>query len=221
MQRPGLERADMAKAKLTPKQEQFCQEYLIDLNATQAYIRAGYAKKNADVAASRLLVNVKVEARIQELKAKRAERVEVNQDQVLQEYILLGFSDIKNYFRVDEDGELFIKSFEDMPPEYSRVIESIQQFKIDIYDKRTGEITATRTQLKVKLWDKHKALDMVARHTGGFVEKKIQENTGEITHTVKTYHELKEMANDVNDSNNRIKEHINWRSTISWNVSLW
>lgn len=58
----------MANDKLTPKQEKFCVEYLVDLNATQAAIRAGYSEKTAEATASRLLRNVKVQTRIQELR---------------------------------------------------------------------------------------------------------------------------------------------------------
>ena len=49
--------------KLTDKQEMFCKEYLIDLNATQAAIRAGYSKKTANEQAGRLLVNVSVQSK--------------------------------------------------------------------------------------------------------------------------------------------------------------
>ena len=69
--------------KLTPKQQRFVEEYLIDLNATQAAIRAGYAKKSADVEGSRLLVNAKVSAAIAAAQAKRSERTEIDADYVL------------------------------------------------------------------------------------------------------------------------------------------
>jgi phage terminase small subunit len=61
--------------KLSAKQEQFCREYLVDLNATQAAIRAGYSPKTAQEQASRLLSNVMVAARISELKQERIEKV--------------------------------------------------------------------------------------------------------------------------------------------------
>ena len=70
-------------ARLNDKQEQFCKEYIIDLNATQAAIRAGYSEKTAEAQASRLLTNVKVSNRIQELKQKRSERTEIKADDVL------------------------------------------------------------------------------------------------------------------------------------------
>ena len=71
-------------AKLTQKQERFCQEYLLDLNATQAAIRAGYSKKTARSQGQRLLTNVDIAARIQELQAKWQERTEITQDWVLE-----------------------------------------------------------------------------------------------------------------------------------------
>jgi len=68
---------------LDAKQEMFCQEYLIDLNGTQAAIRAGYAKNSAAVTASRLLIKANTQKRIQELFNARAKRVQVDQDYVL------------------------------------------------------------------------------------------------------------------------------------------
>ncbi|MCR5564009.1 MAG: terminase small subunit [Desulfovibrio sp.] len=64
-------------------QELFVKEYLVDLNATQAAIRAGYSAKTANAAAGRLLVNVSVAAAIQAAKAERMERVEIKADDVL------------------------------------------------------------------------------------------------------------------------------------------
>lgn len=55
---------------VTPRQEKFCVEYLIDLNATQAAIRAGYSKRTAEALASRLLRNVNIRGRIKELQDK-------------------------------------------------------------------------------------------------------------------------------------------------------
>lgn len=65
-------------AKLNAKQEMFCKEYLIDLNATQAAIRAGYSERTASATASRLLKNVNVLARVKELKDKRADELELD-----------------------------------------------------------------------------------------------------------------------------------------------
>ena len=64
-----------ADKALTPKQERFCQEYLIDLNATGAARRAGYSAKTAHVQGPRLLANVAVASRLAQLQAATAERL--------------------------------------------------------------------------------------------------------------------------------------------------
>ena len=62
-------------SKLNEKQKTFCREYLVDLNATQAYIRAGYSEKGASVSGSQLLANPSVQAFIQKASKKRQERL--------------------------------------------------------------------------------------------------------------------------------------------------
>ena len=68
---------------ITPKQQRFADEYLIDLNATQAAIRAGYSVKTAEQQGNRLLGNAKVAAYIALAQANRSERTEITQDYVL------------------------------------------------------------------------------------------------------------------------------------------
>lgn len=97
---------------MTPRQEKFCIEYLIDLNATQAAIRAGYSKKTAEALASRLLRNVNIRSRIKELQDKvfedgmmsaaealwrlsKAGRGELKEEVVVTEGIGDGFSEAK------------------------------------------------------------------------------------------------------------------------------
>lgn len=70
-------------AGLTDRQERFCQEYLIDFNATQAAIRAGFSKKTAGQAASRLLKNVKLAARLGQLAQGLQEKTGIEQEWVL------------------------------------------------------------------------------------------------------------------------------------------
>ncbi len=70
-------------AKLTAKQQRFCDEYLIDLNATQAAIRAGYSPKTATQAAARLLTNVKVQEYIAKRMAEKEKTLIADQDEVL------------------------------------------------------------------------------------------------------------------------------------------
>lgn len=82
---------------LNQKQERFVAEYLIDMNATQSAIRAGYSKKTADVQGARLLTNAKVQEALQEAIKKRSERTEITQDQVLHELAKIGLKDAADY----------------------------------------------------------------------------------------------------------------------------
>lgn len=71
-------------AKLTAKQQAFCEEYMVDLNATQAAIRAGYSAATAQEQSSRLLSKVMVKAHVAELQAVVSKRVHIDQDMVIQ-----------------------------------------------------------------------------------------------------------------------------------------
>ena len=101
----------MAGLNLTPKQQRFVEEYLIDLNATQAAIRAGYSGKTANEQGSRLLANVSISEAIAEAQNKRAERTEITQDYVLtniQKVIerCMQVQQVDNCLTQTEDGEL-------------------------------------------------------------------------------------------------------------------
>jgi phage terminase small subunit len=79
---------------LTDKQEMFCREYLIDLNATQAAIRAGYSEKTSNEQGARLLANVSVQSRISELKAERNDRIDIDATYVLRRLIEIDQMDV-------------------------------------------------------------------------------------------------------------------------------
>ena len=81
--------------KLTEKQKRFCEEYLIDLNATQAAIRAGYAAKNARVIASQNLAKVNIQQYISERMQDRSKRTEITADTVLGELAKIAAADVE------------------------------------------------------------------------------------------------------------------------------
>ena len=156
---------------LTAKQQRFVDEYLIDLNATQAAIRVGYSKKTADQQASRLLTNIKVREYLAQRQADRANRTEITQDKVLKELAKIGFSDIRKIVRWGEtqvrmvDGE--DDGPEDMVPYHGLAL--IDSTEID--DNTAGaiaEVSQGRDGLKVKLHDKKGALVDIGRHLGMF-----------------------------------------------------
>jgi hypothetical protein len=84
--------------------ERFANEYLVDLNATKAYIRAGYGRRGAGQSAHNLLNNTEVQKRIDELRAERAQRTQVKQDDVLHALLPLVFSGLKKLFDVTPEG---------------------------------------------------------------------------------------------------------------------
>jgi len=85
------------RRKLTDKQERFCHEYMIDLNATQAAIRAGYSKKTAGHKASALVVNSCIKKKIKELQGGLKESSGVTSQMVIDELKKVGFANIQDY----------------------------------------------------------------------------------------------------------------------------
>lgn len=88
--------------KLTEKQKRFCDEYLIDLNATQAAIRAGYSPKGMNKRVTRMMANEGIMNYIQQHMKDREKRTEITQDKVLKELAAIAFSNGSNYAKVVE-----------------------------------------------------------------------------------------------------------------------
>ena len=88
--------------KLTAKQERFCREYIIDLNATRAAIRAGYSEKTANRIASENLSKLDIQEKIRQLQQKIEARTEITQDKVLNELANIGFAEPSKQIRVTD-----------------------------------------------------------------------------------------------------------------------
>jgi len=146
----------MAREELTPKQEMFVREYLVDLNATQAAIRAGYSKKTAGAVGHEVLKKPEIQAAIQKAMQSRAERTQITADRVLEEWSKIAFMDIKEVVDWDENGITIRPSAE----VDGSLIAEISQIA-----------TESGHNLKIKMHDKMKALDSVARHLGMFNDK--------------------------------------------------
>lgn len=136
--------------KLTEKQKAFVNEYLIDLNATQAAIRAGYSKKNADKIASQLLGKTRVSEEIKKVMAKREKRTEITQDRVLKELAIIGFAKVTDYVSV-QNGTVIIKNTADIDEEKLSAIAGIKENQFGI---------------EVKIHDKVKSLELIGEHLG-------------------------------------------------------
>lgn len=145
-------------AKLTDKQQRFVDEYLIDLNATQAAIRAGYSAKTADQQGSRMLANVKVKQAVAEKQAQRSKRTGVNQDRVVLELAKVAFAKITDI--VDSKGRIK----EDASPDDLACIESIKYKESD--NEYGGSV-----EREVKIASKLKALELLGKHLGMWSDK--------------------------------------------------
>lgn len=154
--------------KLTDKQEMFCKEYLIDLNATQAAIRVGYSVKTAEAQSSRLLTNVNIQERITELKESRSNRIEMSSDGVLKE--------LKNWVEGDYTDLMMLtaKQIKELAPEIRRLITGFKRTTRRIPGTDEEEI-----QIEVKFIDKQKAMEMIAKHIG-FYEKDNEQGKADI-----------------------------------------
>lgn len=143
---------------MTEKQKRFCDEYLIDLNATRAY-KVAYKNVKSDevakAAASRLLTNVNVKNYIDDCMEERQKRTEVTQDRVIQELAAIAFSKVTDYATVKDDM-VKIKDTDELTEKQIRAISGIKEGKFGI---------------ELKLNDKEKALELLGRHLGMWNDK--------------------------------------------------
>jgi hypothetical protein len=213
-------------SQLTPKQQRFADEYIIDLNASAAYIRAGYnvKPKVADAASSRLLANVKVKKYIASKELKASEKLNITHEMVLQKLwdrVNTNVNDLVEYRRVNcrychgDQGfyqwteDEWFKACEIATANKKQIPDSTGGFGFeknrdprpdcrickgeghgDIHVKDTRKLTGGalslyrgvhqgKDGLKVLLADQDKALEMIAKHIGMFVEK--VEHSGNVT----------------------------------------
>ena len=146
-------------AGLTEKQRRFCDEYLVDLNATRAYMAAYPSTKKeetASVCAAKLLRNAKVKMHLQKRMKDRQERTEIRQDDVLRELASIAFLDITDIVSV-RDGKVFIADTDELPPDKRKMISGIKEGQYG---------------LEIKFYDRLKALEMLCKHLGLFDQKK-------------------------------------------------
>jgi phage terminase small subunit len=160
---------------LTPKQERFVQEYLIDLNATQAAIRAGYSAKTAKQQGSENLTKPDVAAAIAEAQQNRAKTAGVTQEAIIEELRKIGFADIRK--AIKWNGHLVRE--EDNPDGGDVLViketrtNLVSLVDSDELDDDTAAAIAEVSQnasggVKIKMYDKRAALVDLGKHLGMF-----------------------------------------------------
>ena len=138
---------------MTDKQERFCEEYMIDLNATQAAIRAGYSPKTANEQGSQLLAKLSIQNRIAQLQAEQSRRTGVSADRVVRELAKVAFVHAGDLI---DARTASLKS--DAAPDDLAAVQSVKV-------KTFGE---DGLEQEVKLADKLRALDLLGKHLGMF-----------------------------------------------------
>lgn len=153
---------------MTDAQKRFCDEYLIDLNATRAY-KVAYPRckkeETANAASSRMLRNVKVQEYISKKQQEIEKRTEVTQDMVIKELAKIAFLDIRKLYT--ENGQL--KNISDIDSNTAGAISSLET--LEEYEGYRDDREKIGDTQKVKLLDKTKALELLGRHLGMFKEK--------------------------------------------------
>ena len=144
-----------------PRQEAFCQQYIIYLNGTKAAIKAGYSKKTANEQAARLLANVSIKDRIAFLQAELAERNKLKADDVINELKSLGFWNIKDFIGTDNA----IKDLSKLSRAKTKPVVGIKSREVRT---KLGETTTSEFTTELKLADKRSALVDLGRHIGIF-----------------------------------------------------
>lgn len=147
-------------ARLSKKQQAFVDEYLIDLNATQAAIRAGYKRSEyTDTNANKLLENTRIAEEIEKKMAERSKRTGINQDRVVQELAKLAFVNAADVIDVNTATVL--------PDAKSEDLACIQSVKV----KRTTKGKNVIEEREVRFYDKKDSLVQLGRHLGMFKDK--------------------------------------------------
>lgn len=152
---------------LSPKQARFVEEYLIDLNATQAAIRAGYSEKTAGSIGSENLQKPEIELAIAKARAKLSEKTGITAERVLAELALLGFSNMQDYMRSSPGGDPYL-DFSGLTREQAAALAEVT---VEDFKDGRGEDARDVRRVKFKLTDKRAALVDIGKHLGMFKER--------------------------------------------------
>lgn len=159
---------------LTDKQEMFCREYLIDLNATQAAIRAGYSEKTANRTASENMSKPDIQSRIAELKAKRNDEVGIDADYVLRRLVEIDQMDVLDI--LTEVGDL--KPVAQWPKVWRTTLSGLDVMAM------AGDGDTAALLKKIKWPDKVKNLELLGKHIKVQAFKEQVEQKVTATHNI-------------------------------------
>lgn len=153
-----------------PREEKFCQQYVILGVGSKAVTAAGFTTKKPKIYACQILKRPRIRLRIKELRGKLRKRAMVEATEVIREYARVGFANIQDYLDTDNT----VKDLTTLPADVAAAVESIH------FDVRHdgGSSKGYTEKVRLKLHDKIKALDSLARHLGLFEKDNKQQGEG-------------------------------------------
>jgi phage terminase small subunit len=172
----------MPRSSLTARQERFCAEYLIDLNATKASERAGYSLRTSRQMGSENLSKPSIKRRIEALMAERVLRTELTADAVIEALECVAFSDIGDFMDIDAHGAVQVKDIRGLAPRVRRALAGVRSRTERRSDNQGREVVTSTVE--VRLWDKMAALRMLGQHYALFESEKEPEDRGDTEYTV-------------------------------------
>lgn len=152
-------------SSLNDKQKLFCEHYLISFNATQAAIKAGYSKNSAYSQAHDLLKKPEIQKYLQSKKERIAAKLEITQERTMQEIGRIAFSDIRKILTA-RNTIIPIASLDD---DTAAALSSLQVD--ELYAGSEGQKYWVGQSKKIRMYDKTKALEMLAKHFGIYQEQ--------------------------------------------------
>ena len=153
--------------ELTPRQRRFCEEYLVDLNASAAARRAGYSVTTAYSIGQENLKKPEIATEIQRRMEARSKRTEITADQVVTELGKIAFANMLNYITIQDDGTAVV-DFSMVDRDQGAVMREVT---IETYTEGRGEEAQPVKRIKFALCDKKGALELLGRHFGLFTDK--------------------------------------------------
>ena len=160
---------------LTDKQQAFVDEYLVDMNATQAALRAGYSPRTARQTGAENLTKPVIQSALQKAMDARSKRTRINADRVLEEIAKIGFLNVQDLFTEDD----LLKGIAALPDDIAACVQSVEVVKKPSDEKDEDGNQQYDHVHKIRMYDKLKALEMLGRHLVLFSNKVVHD--GEVT----------------------------------------
>lgn len=158
------------------KRAAFIEEYLLDMNKTQAAVRAGYSPKTAGQQGNRLYKNAQIRAEIDRRIALRSAKVGIKAENVLEELGHIGFADIRDVMSWSGEGEnakVTLLDSAELTPAAARAIQSV---KVRQRSHTSEGVTESTTEIEVRLHPKTVALELIGRHLNMFKAENDDKN---------------------------------------------